>query len=103
MSKQEQRVAIEIRGLWKVIKYFGITFLVGAIASYVGTRFFNLDIILLNIHLQNLWLLIPEQTIVLGALWLWHWSSTSEKKKRQKQAKDQLQTLIKEAGTEKKK
>jgi len=103
MSKQEQRVAIEIRGLWKVIKYFGITFLVGAITSYVGTRFFNLDLLLITIELQNLWLIIPEGTIFFGTVWFWNWSRTSEKNKRQKQAKEQLQTLIKEAGTEKKK
>jgi len=103
MSKQEQRVAIEIRGLWKVIKYFGITFLVGAIVSYVGTRFFNLDLLLITIELQNLWLIIPEGVILSGAVWFWNWSRTSEKHKRQKQAQDQLQTLIKEAGGEKKK
>jgi len=103
MSKQEQRVAIEIRGLFKVIKYFGLTFLAGAITSYVGTRFFNWDILLLNFHLQYWWLFFPEGTIVFGALWIWNWSRTSEKKKRQKQAKEQLQTLIKEAGGEPKK
>lgn len=103
MAKQEQRVAIEIRGLFKVIKYFGITLLIGAIISYITTRFFNWDIILLNIHLQNLWLLIPEGTILFGAGWLWSWSRSSEKKKRQKQAREQLQVLIKEAGGETKK
>ena len=103
MSKQEQRVAIEIRGLFKLIKYFGITFLIGGLTSYIATRIFNLDILLLNFHLQNLWLIIPEGTILFGAFSLWNWSRTSEKKKRQKQAKDQLQTLIKEAGGEKKK
>ena len=103
MAKSEQRVAIEIRGLFKLIKYFGITFLIGAITSYVGTRFFNLDILLLNFHLHNLWLIIPEGTILFGAIWLWNWSRTSEKNKREKQAQEQLKALIKEAGGEKKK
>jgi hypothetical protein len=103
MAKSEQRVAIEIRGLYKVIKYFGVTFLVGGLTSYVATRVFNLDILLFNIELQNLWLIIPEGTILFGAGWFWNWSRTSEKKKRQKQAKEQLQTLIKEAGGEQKK
>jgi hypothetical protein len=100
LSKQEQRVAIEIRGLFKVIKYFGITFLAGCISSYVATRIFNLDFLILNFHLQNIWLTLPESAIFFGAVWLWNWSRTSEKKKRQKQAKDQLQTWIKEAGGE---
>ena len=103
MAKQEQRVAIEIRGLFKVIKYFGITLPVGAIISYIATRFLNWDIILLNFHLSNLWVLIPEGIILFGAFWLGRWSGKSEKKKRQKQAKEKLERLLQEAGGEPKK
>jgi hypothetical protein len=104
MSKQEQRIAIEIRGLLKVIKYFGITFLAGWLSSYVATRFFNADFLILNYHLQHLWLLAPEGSILFGGLYIWNWSRVSEKKKQQKQAKEQIKSLLQQAaGGEKKK
>jgi len=97
MSKGEQRIAIEIRGLMKVLKYFGLVFLTGWICSYFATRFVNLDMLILQFHLQNLWLVIPEGTVVFGFLAIWNWSRTSEKKKRQRQAQEQIDKLLVEA------
>jgi len=75
----------------------------GFAASYVLTRFIKFDLLILNFHLQNLWLLIPETFIVFGGVYIWNWSRKSEKKKRKKQAQEQLKKLILEAGGSKRK
>ena len=60
--------------------------------------------IILNFHLQHLWLFLPESTILFGGLYIWNWSRTSQKKKQQKQAQTELRKLLQQAsGGEKKK
>lgn len=88
---------------WTLVKNYIKSFLIGGLIIYVLTRFVNLDILILNIHIQNMWLIIPEGMIVFGAFSIWNWDRQNEKKKRQKQAKQRLQTLIGEAGGETKK
>ena len=104
MDAQDSKQSWHELPFWSLIKnYFKIA-LIFFILGWGFTRIINFDILILNLHLQNLWLLAPETIIVTGGLWLWNWSRTSEKKKRQKQAKQQLQTLIEEArGGEQKK
>lgn len=77
------------------------------VAIWVSTRIINVDLLLLQFHLVNWWLFIPEAVIVLGYVYLWKWNRKCERKeleaKRQKRAREQLQVLIKEAGGETKK
>jgi hypothetical protein len=82
----------------RLIKYIILALIIGTINGWIGTRIFNIDLMILAFHVQNLWLIIPEGVTLSGAVWLWNWSRTSEKKKRQKQAKQQLQKLIHDAG-----
>jgi hypothetical protein len=107
MPKDEEPLAIEFRGLrgyLRAAKYFIQIFAIGYATCYILTRFVNLDFWLINLHLQNLWLIIPEGTTAFFSAWIWNWSRTSEKKKKQKQAKQDLQTLIRQAeGGEKQK
>ena len=106
MSKAEEPLAIEFRsfrGFIRVLRYFGTIFLFGWFCSYIATRFFNVDTFIINYHLANPWLTIPEATIFVGYIWLWNWSRTSEKKKRQKEATKQLKTLMEQVGGENKK
>jgi len=78
----------------KALKIFALIAIVAWTSSYVATLFFNLDFMLLNIHLQNLWLLIPETVVVFGSVWIWNWSRQSEKKKRAKKTEAYLEKLL---------
>jgi len=87
----------------RLLKYVVETAIIFFLVGWIATRLVNWDYLLLQIHMQNLWLIIPEGVIALGTFYLWRWSRISEKKKRQKQAKQRLQTLLREAGGEQKK
>lgn len=48
MPKEEYGGAVEIRGFWRAIKYFLITFLIGVLVGWIPTRVLNLDLIILT-------------------------------------------------------
>ena len=89
---------------WTLVKNYAKIAVVFYGLGWILTRCANLDLLILSIQLQNLWLIVPEGVITLGTFYLWNWSRQSEKKKRQHKAKRDLQTLLKEAqGGEQKK
>lgn len=103
MGAQDSHQSWHELPFWTLVKNYLRIAIIFFIVGWASTRIANLDILVLQFHLQNMWLLAPETGIVIGGLWIWNWSRTSEKKKRQKQAKERLQTLIQEAGGEQKK
>lgn len=90
---------------WTLVKNYLRIAVVFFFLGWIFTRFVNWDILILQLHLNNLWLLAPESAIVFGGLWLWNWDVQKGKKKRKQQAQEQLQTLIEQArrGGEKEK
>jgi ABC-type antimicrobial peptide transport system permease subunit len=84
-AQDGKKVWFETASFWQLLKYFfkfALTiFIIAFIFTYVLTRFFNWDILLLQFHMQNLWLLIPESLVVIGSLGLWIWSRKTEHRK----------------------
>ena len=104
MGAQDSRQTWLEQPFWKQVKYYFLMFCFGGLCSYIATRFFMVDFLILNFHLQHLWLFLPEGTIIFGGLYIWNWSRTSQKKKQQKQAQTELRKLLQQAsGGEKKK
>jgi len=88
----------------RLLKYVAQFLAVGIIVGWIGTRILNIDLLILQFHLANLWLLAPETAIVMGSLWIWTWSRSSEKKKRKKQHEQDLKTIAEHmSGGEEKK
>lgn len=96
MGAQDSKQSWQELPFWNLVKNYIKCFLLGGLTLYLATRFGMWDITLANFHLQNMWLFIPETTVVLGAAYIWRWSRSTERKKRQKEAKQEMQTLIKE-------
>ena len=101
MGAQDSRQSWHEMPFWSLVKNYLKIALIFYGLGWIFTRFANLDLLILNIHLQNLWLIIPEGFVLFGSGWIWNWSRQSEKKKRQKQAKRDLQALLEQAKDDK--
>lgn len=87
---------------WTLVKNYLKSFTIGAVLSYALTRFFNLDLLVLEFHIQNLWLILPESFTLCGALYIWSWSRKSEQRKKRRRAQKELASLLESAGGGKK-
>ena len=46
-------------GFWKFVRYVVTATIIGLTFGWVTTRYFNLDILVWNFHMANLWIFIP--------------------------------------------
>ena len=57
----------------RFFKYWTFSILlVSWIATWIITRFIYIDLLLIEWHLLNLWILIPYATIGAGSLYIWN-------------------------------
>jgi hypothetical protein len=97
-AQSDKKVWLETASFWQLLRYFGrfalIIFSISWFSSWIATRFFALDFMLLNYHLINWWLFIAEGTVLAGAFYLRHWSQATEKKKQREKARAELSQLL---------
>ena len=72
-------------GFWKFIRYLITAVIVTALFVWAGVRFGDFDYKVwgwyVNLHLANLWLYIPEVTIICGSILIWKWDRNRKRKK----------------------
>lgn len=89
-------------GFWKFIKYLIVVFAIAWTVSWATTRYLDFDILFWNwmytLHTTNLWLLIPEVTLIIGAVGIWKWDRYSQKKARYKRWKQTQDKILQDGG-----